>query len=209
MSDPLFDYFLTSLIALLVILNPFSTIGLFLSLTKGNKRAEQNRIAFRTSLIAFCILFFFALTGFWLFKIYSITIDSFRIAGGIALFAIGFNMLFPPANERKADHKKDLIYIVPLAIPMTSGPGAITVAVVLSGQVMGLMQQFTLWLAIFAACAINYLVLRFSEPIDKILGKEGLIAMIKIMGLLVCAIGVQFIVNGLSAVFPVLQSAHL
>lgn len=204
MFDLPVDYFLSSLIAILVIINPLSTIGLFLSLTKGLKVSEQNRIAFRTSLVAFCVLFFFALTGFWLFKIYSITIDSFRVAGGIALFAIGFRMLFPPASEKKPDARHDLIYIVPLAIPMSSGPGAITVAVVLSGNVASLMQQFALWLAIFAACAVNYLVLRFSESIDKLLGKEGLTAMIKIMGLLVCSIGVQFIVNGLKAVFPVL-----
>lgn len=204
MLDLPVDYFIASLIALLVILNPLSTIGLFLSLTKGLKVSEQNRIAFRTSLVAFCVLFFFALTGFWLFKIYSITIDSFRIAGGIALFALGFRMLFPPTSEKKPDARHDLIYIVPLAIPMTSGPGAITVAVVLSGNVAGLMQQFALWLAIFTACAINYLVLRFSESIDKVLGKEGLTALIRIMGLLVCSIGVQFIINGLKAVFPIL-----
>ncbi len=200
-------YFLTSLVAILVIINPLSTIGIFLSLTKGQKAAEQNRVAFLTSLVAFIILFFFALTGLWLFKIYSITIDSFRIAGGIALLIIGLRMLFPPPEQKSRDVRKDLIYIVPLAIPMTSGPGAISTVVLLAGQVAGLWQEFLLWAAVFAACSINYLVLRFSEKIDRILGQEGLTALIRIMGLIVCAIGVQFITTGLAAVFPKLAGA--
>jgi len=204
MSVALDSYFLTSFIAILVIINPLSTIGIFLSLTKGQKPAMQNRVAFRTSLVAFALLIFFAFTGLWLFKIYSITIDSFRIAGGIALLIIGLRMLFPPAEKNGREMKKDLIYIVPLAIPMTSGPGAISTVVVLAGQVPGLWETFTLWLAIFAACVINYLVLRFSEKILNVLGEEGLFALVRLMGLLVCAIGVQFITTGLGAVFPAL-----
>ena len=202
MALALDSYFLTSLVAILVIINPLSTIGIFISLTKGQKPHAQNRVAFRTSLVAFGVLFFFALTGLWLFKIYSITIDSFRIAGGIALLIIGLRMLFSTREKKSRDVKKDLIYIVPLAIPMTSGPGAISTVVLLAGQVSGLLESFTLWAAIFAACAINYVVLRFSEKILKVLGEEGLAALIRIMGLIVCAIGVQFITTGLAAVFP-------
>ncbi|VVB56646.1 MarC family integral membrane protein [uncultured archaeon] len=202
MAMALDSYFITSLIALLVIINPLSTIGIFLSLTKGQKTAEQNRVAFLTSLVAFCVLFFFALTGLWLFKIYSITIDSFRIAGGIALLIIGLRMLFPTDEKKKQDVRKDLVYMVPLAIPMTSGPGAISTTVLLAGQVTGLLEEFTLWGAIFVACALNYLVLRSSERIMKVLGQEGLYALMRIMGLIVCAIGVQFITTGLVAVFP-------
>jgi len=168
---------------------------------------EQNRIAFKSSLVAFVVLFFFAFTGLWLFKIYSITLDSFRIAGGIALLIIGLRMLFPSEQKQKQDVKKDMIEIVPLAIPMTSGPGAISTVVVLAGQVSGLWQEFVLWGAIFAACAINFLVLRFSGRIYKYVGEEGLSAITRVMGLLVCAIGVQFMVNGLKAVFPVLAGS--
>jgi len=207
MVEPLEAYLLTSLIAMLAIINPLSTIGVFLGLTKGMKTQEQNRIAFRTSLVAFVVLFFFAFTGLWLFKIYSITLDSFRIAGGIALLIIGLRMLFPAEQKKSRDLRKDMIEIVPLAIPMTSGPGAISTVVVLAGQVSGLMQEFALWIAIFIACAINYMVLRFSERIYKIIGEEGLSAITRVMGLLVCAIGVQFIVTGLKAVFPVLAGA--
>ncbi len=207
MADLFDPYFFTSLVAILAIINPLSTIGIFLSLTKGQKTHEQNQIAFRTSLVAFCVLFFFALSGLWLFKIYSITLDSLRIAGGIALLIIGLRMLFPDGENRKHDVRKDLIYIVPLAIPMTSGPGAISTVVVLAGQVSGLRQEFNLWLAIFAACAVNYVVLRFSERIMNVVGKEGLSALIRVMGLIVCSIAVQFITTGLLAAFPALGRA--
>ncbi len=199
------EYFLTMFIPIFVIINPVSTIGVFLSLTKGMLRDERHKIAFRSSLIAFCFLFFFALTGFWVFQIYSITVDSFRIAGGIALMAIGLNMLFPPKTQE--EHNLDIasqVYIVPLAIPMTAGPGAITTTILLSGNIPDLWHQFIFWGAIFSACTINYIILRFSENIDKYLGKEGLSALLKIMGLLICSIAVQFVIVGLKAVFPIL-----
>jgi len=199
------EFFLLVFVPIIVIINPLSTVGIFLSMTKGLTREERHKIAFRTSLVAFAILFFFALTGFWLFQIYSITIDAFRIAGGIALLTIGFHMLFPPRHEPKgsADFNSQ-IFIVPLAIPMTSGPGAITTTVILSGNIPDLMHQFIFWGALFLACSVNYVVLRFSENVDRLVGKEGLSALIKVMGLIVCSIAVQFIVTGLKGVFPIL-----
>lgn len=204
MLESYWEYFLTSMIAILVIVNPLSTIAVFLSLTKGMTRDETYKTAFLSSLVAFCVLIFFSLTGLWIFKIYSITIDAFRIAGGIALLAIGLDMLFKKGDTHKHASDFEHVYIVPLAIPLTSGPGAITATVVLSGQVPDLWYQFIFWGAIFTACAINYLALRFSHTIDRILGNDGLTALIKIMGLLVASIGVQFIITGLKVAFPIL-----
>jgi len=203
MYDELWAYFLASLVSIIIIINPISTVGIFLSLTKNERKEERHKIAFLSSLAAFCILFFFALTGFWIFQAYSITIESFRIAGGIALLAIGLNMLFPKDEEHPRVHS-DQIYIVPLAIPMASGPGAITTIVVLAGNAIELWHQFLLWVALFFGCAVNYVVLRFSENIDQVLGKEGIGAMIRIMGLLIASLGVQFIITGLRAAFPIL-----
>lgn len=198
-------FFILVFVPLMAIINPLSTIGIFLSLTKGLVREERHKIAFRTSIVAFCILFFFAVSGFWIFNIYSITIDSFRIAGGIALLTIGMHMLFPPKGEHKgADDGGSQIYIVPLAIPMTSGPGAITTTIILSGNIPDLWHQFMFWGAIFCACTINYLALRFSENIDRLVGKEGIAALVKIMGLVVCSIAIEFITAGLKHVFPIL-----
>lgn len=203
--DPTLEFAFTSFIAIMIIINPLSTIGLFLSLTKNDKETERHKIAFMSSLTAFLVLVFFALTGFLIFQLYGITLEAFRIAGGVILLIIGLRMLFPPANERKEIHVGAQAWLVPLAIPMTSGPGAITTAVVLSTQVTNPMLEIALWVAIFVACAINFIVLRNAGMVDKRIGPTGAEALIKIMGLLVCAVGVQFMITGLKAAFPLLS----
>jgi multiple antibiotic resistance protein len=199
-------FFITAFISVLVIINPLSTVGLLLSLTKNANPDERNKIVFRSSLVAFLVLVFFALSGFLIFQVYSITLEAFRIAGGAVLAVIGFRMLFPSHDNGHGggDYAGKQIYIVPLAIPMTSGPGAIATTVVLSGQAATLWQEFSLFTAIFAACAVNFIVLRFSSIIQRKLGSEGVGALVKIMGLLVCSVGVQFIINGLRVAFPIL-----
>lgn len=198
---------ITAFISVFVIINPLSTIGLFISLTKNEKPDGRHKIAFRSSLVAFCVLVFFALTGFFIFQIYGITLEAFRIAGGIVLLVIGLRMMFPPSADAAKYAAGGQIYIMPLAIPMTSGPGAITTVVVLASQATDFWLEASLWGAIFVACAINFVVLRFSEVIYGKVGKEGIAALIKIMGLLVCAVAVQFIITGLKAAFPILAGA--
>lgn len=198
------EFAFTSFIAIIIIINPLSTIGLFLSLTKNDKEQERRKIAFMSSLASFLVLVFFALTGFLVFQLYSITLEAFRIAGGIILLLIGLNMLFPPPRESKEMHVGAQAWLVPLAIPMTSGPGAITTAVVLSTQVTNPWLEIALWVAIFVACAINFLVLRHASLVDRRIGPTGAEALIKIMGLMVCAVGVQFMITGLKAAFPIL-----
>ncbi|MFA6328535.1 MAG: MarC family protein [Candidatus Micrarchaeia archaeon] len=202
--DATFEFFMTSLISMVVIINPFSTIGTLIALTRGAKPSERDRAAFMSSLVAFCVLVFFALSGFLVFQIYSITLEAFRIAGGLVLLIIGLRMFTPGERKKERTRFDGHSYVVPLAIPMTSGPGAITTAVVLASQASSAWQAIALWVAIFAACAINYLVLRFSERIQKAVGQDGTEAMTKIMGLLVCAVGVQFIITGLKVAFPLL-----
>ncbi|HIH18656.1 TPA: MarC family protein [Candidatus Micrarchaeota archaeon] len=203
--DPrMFEFALTSFIAIMIIINPLSTIGLFLYLTKNDKEAGRGKIAFMCSLASFIVLVFFALTGFLIFQLYSITLEAFRIAGGVVLLLIGLRMLFPPASEHKEVHAGSSIWLVPLAIPMTSGPGAITTAVVLSTQVNNPWMEISLWAAIFVACAINFVVLRNAGWVDRRIGTTGAEALIKIMGLLVCAVGVQYMITGLKAAFPLL-----
>lgn len=194
---------LTAFISIFAIINPLSTIGLFLSLTKNDPPDEKAKIAFRTSLVAFSVLVFFALTGFLIFQIYNITLDAFRIAGGMVLLVIGMRMLFPSASQHAPQYSGQ-VYIVPLGIPLTSGPGSITTVVVLASQATNFWMEVTLWVAVFLACAANYMVLRFSRHIQHLLGNEGVSALVKIVGLLVCAVGVQFMINGLKVAFPVL-----
>ncbi|MCX8195008.1 MAG: MarC family protein [Candidatus Micrarchaeota archaeon] len=201
-----FDFFISAFIAIVAIINPLSTIGVFLSLTRNESEEGKRKIAFMCSLAAFVVLVFFSLTGFFLFQIYGIGIESFRIAGGILIFAIGMRMLFPPEEGRKLKiGEMGQIWLVPLAIPMTSGPGAITTTVMLSAQAKHPWLEIALWSAIFLGCAINFVVLRYASMIDRKLGPEAISSLIKIMGLIVCAIGVQFVITGLKATFPILS----
>jgi multiple antibiotic resistance protein len=183
-------------------------VGVLLSLTKNASGRQRDRIALRSSVFSLAVLAVFALSGFLIFQVYSITIDAFRIAGGMILLVIGMRMLFP---GEEAAHSGDFggkdIYIVPLGIPMTSGPGTITTAVVLASQAGSAINEAMLFAAIVAACLTNYLVLREAGEVQKRLGNDGVSALIKIMGLLVCAVGVQFVINGLKAAFPLLGGA--
>jgi len=202
--EPVMAFYITSLISMTVIINPFSTIGTLISLTKGAGRGERDRAAFMSSLVAFCVLVFFALSGFLIFQLYSITLEAFRIAGGMVLLIIGLRMFSPEDKKSKSTKYDKHSFVVPLAIPMTSGPGAITTAVVLASQATTAWNAVALWAAIFTACGLNYVVLRFAGPLQKMLGEDGTAAMTKIMGLLVCAVGVQFIITGLKVAFPLL-----
>ncbi|MFA5929851.1 MAG: MarC family protein [Candidatus Micrarchaeia archaeon] len=202
--EPEMAFFFTSFISMMVIINPFSTIATIISLTKGAAKGERERAAFMSSVVAFCVLVFFALSGFLVFQLYSITLEAFRIAGGMVLLIVGLKM-FTPDEKRESRHKFNRhTFVVPLAIPMTAGPGAITTAVVLASQAQTAWSAIALWAAIFVACAINYAVLHFSPGIQRALGEDGTEAMTKIMGLLVCAVGVQFIITGLKVAFPLL-----
>ncbi len=204
--DALLAYFATSFISVLAIINPLSTIGLYLSLTQGNSTG-RSKIAFQTSLFAFCVLVFFALSGFFIFQIYGITVEAFRIAGGAVLMVIGMRMLFPADSQAERHAAGKQVFIFPLGIPMTSGPGAITTVIVLASQAQNFWFELALWAAIFLACAVNFLVLRFSGLIHSVAGRGGIEALVKIMGLLVCAVAVQFVITGLLAAFPILAGA--
>jgi len=195
---------ISAFISILAITNPLSTIGVFLSLTKGQNDSKKDRVAFLTCVVALVVLMAFAISGFFIFQIYSITLEAFRIAGGLVLFTIGMKMLFPQEGKAGSLPAGGEAYVVPLAIPMTSGPGAITTTVVLASQAVTLWHEFALWGAIFAACLVNFVVLKYSEIINHRLGQEGISALGKIMGLIVCAIAVQFVITGLRAAFPIL-----
>jgi multiple antibiotic resistance protein len=200
----LLNYAFSSFLSLAVIMGPLSTMSVFLSLTKGMKKSEKYRIAFLTSVTCFLLLVFFAITGYWIFQLFSITLDSFRIAGGLALTAIGFRMLFPDESHHTHGNTFGQIYIVPLGIPMSAGPAAMTATVVLAGNAISIFHTLTLIFSIFFASSLIYYTLKFSERIDKFLGKDGKVAMVKIMGLIVIAVAIEFIVTGLKAHFPVL-----
>jgi len=136
---------------------------------------------------------------------FSITVEAFRIAGGLLITRVGFEMLQgkrkklkTEAVNKEAKQKQD-VSIVPLAIPMLSGPGALTTALVLMESTQSFLHIGALFLAIITVCVLSYFILIEAVKVDRYLGATGKLVVEKIMGLIVVVVGIQFLINGLQA----------
>ena len=201
--DTLFNAFLT----ILVTIDPLALVPLFLALTAGMNRHERVQVSIRASLIAFGIMALFALAGATILSVFGITLPAFRVAGGFLLFFIAFEMIFEKRQNRKEKTAevavtKDLIRDIaafPLAIPLISGPGAISATVLLSGTFQGPLAKAAL-IGIIAIClALTYVVLLLADRADRILGETGRSIMTRLLGVLLAALSVQFVADGVKA----------
>lgn len=209
------SFFGIAFIALITIMNPFSTASIFIAITKGETKKKRKLIAKKACTTAALVLLTFALAGNLILFFFGITVDAFRIAGGILVTQVGFGMLksINDGNESirtKEAAKKEDVTLIPLAIPMLSGPGAMTTAIVLMGEAGGWKEANfllvgSLVLAIISVSIISYFILRQSLMIDKYLGKNELAVIDKILGLIVLVIGIQFIINGVIGVLSLLN----
>jgi multiple antibiotic resistance protein len=212
MPEAVLEYllFLTQVsIAMLAIMNPFYTFPSFLAATADQPPRELEAISRRSSLYAFFILTFFLLSGDLLFELFGFTLGAFKVGGGILLFLIGLNMIFEKqssvrervkATEQEAEERDD-IALVPIAIPMLAGPGTITTVLVLKGKAETLLQESAVLVAIAAGCLMSYVVYTYSKQIHAWLGRMGVQAIVKIMGLIIIAVSIQMIVNGIKELF--------
>ena len=200
------ELFLAVFIPLLIIVNPSSTLALFSAITSSYSKKDRRKTAKNASIYAAILLIIFAFAGSAILEYLNIEIYSLRIAGGILLAFVGLDMTrrgqqfgeSPPGTEQKADYA-----LVPLAMPSLSGPGAITVIIVS-------MKNLTLenpWyysiiiaiLAILLTMIITYLIFLSSGFVIKALGKKGMDAFTRVMGLLTVAIAIQFALTGLAS----------
>jgi multiple antibiotic resistance protein len=161
-------------------------------------------MAWKASVTAMVVLSAFAVAGQYIFKMFGITLPAFEIAGGVILLLIGLDMLEAkrsPTQESdeettEAAQKEDA-GIVPLGIPMLAGPGSITSVMVLVGQVDNRWQMVAILVSIFITAAICYLVLGNSDRVARVMGETGVRILVRIMGLLLVALAVQYFVNGM------------
>ena len=204
---PWVRFALLALSSIFFLVDPFAAIGSFLAITAGADEARRKRMARKAALTCFVVLTSFALCGQLIFRMFGITLPAFEIAGGLILLLIGLDMLEAKrsatqeatGDAEEASHKEDA-GIVPLGIPMLAGPGAISSVMVLVGQVP------TLWSwemgAILGSIAltslISYGVLAGASLVRKELGETGIRILVRIMGLLLVALAMQFFVNGLT-----------
>lgn len=203
------DAVLNALTTLLVTVDPVGLAPLFLALTAGMDRAERHQVAVRASLIGLALLLLFALAGNAILKTLGITLPAFRVAGGILLFYIAFEMIFERRHERHEKSAKravtrDMIRNIaafPLAIPLIAGPGAISATVIQSGHARTALEMAVLAAIITLVIALTYLVFVLAERIDSFLGETGRSILTRLLGVLLSALAVQFVADGAKALF--------
>ncbi len=189
------DDLLRSIIALFVVINPIGTIPLFASITQKMQKKERNRVLKTTVITAGALLMIFAAAGTQILTIFGITISIFMIAGGILLFVVSIELL-THGGWRFGGTVSDESGVVPLAFPLLAGPGAIT-AVILSFQTAGLTVTM---LSIAIVIGITYVVFYLTGTIYRILGRRGSLIITRIFAVLVAAIAVQYVVDGLKTI---------
>jgi len=195
------------LVSLLTILTPFSVLPVYVTLTVGMSDRARRRALLRTLGTVLITLLFFQWTGMFLFRILGIELPSFQIAGGLIIASMAWSMLHAnpsriqtTRSEGEETLEKEDFSIVPLAIPMLSGPGSITTVILLSQQQRDLTGDVSLTLLIVVATAILYPVFRLAHPIFERLGVTGTRILTRIMGMLLLAIAIEFVVHGIRTV---------
>ena len=189
------------------LINPLGTMPIFMSMTKSLSIKQRNNTAKKASIVAFFTILAFAFSGQILFKFFGISVNSFRIVGGVIFFAMGWDMLQArlgnikhTEDENKIDAYVDDISITPLAIPMICGPGAITNAIILMEGSETFIKKVILISVIFIVLLITYLILIGSSRITDKLGETGNKVMMRLMGLIVMVIAVEFFFSGLKPI---------
>jgi multiple antibiotic resistance protein len=187
------------------LVDPFAALPTFLAVTAGATQQHRRHMAWKASITAWVVLTIFALAGQLIFRLFGITLPAFEIAGGVILLLIGLDMLEAkrsPTQETGGDTEaaasKEDAGIVPLGIPMLAGPGSITSVMVLVGQAQGKWQLIAVILAAILITAVTCgVILGNSGRVAQALGETGIRILVRIMGLLLVALAVQYFVNGL------------
>lgn len=195
--------FLVSFSAVFFVVDPFGVVPIFLAMTRNDPPEKIRSMCLRACLAAAGLLVFFALFGGLIFKIFNVSLSAFRVAGGILLLITALDMLKAQpsptrtsAPERAEGVEKDDIALVPLAVPLLSGPGSIATVMVLMSKGEGLLVTIPVVVSILITFAITYSVLRAASLVQRVLGHSGVAILERVMGLLLAAIAVQFIADG-------------
>ncbi len=199
--------FLHFTLAMLAVCAPQSAIPVFLNLTDGMGTREKSGIARQTGVAVACILLCSAFFGSALLDVFGISLNSFRIAGGILLITIAFGMMKASekrhTKEEEAEaESRDAIGVMPLAIPIISGPGAISAMVIATEVDKSVLHIMAVCSAAVAVAVVAWLLLRVADKIASVLGQTGLNILGRLCGMLLSALGIEFIYTSLRAMFP-------
>lgn len=190
---------LSSVFLLLLVLDPLGNVPFVLSLLREQTTAQKRRIILRECAIATAVLVAFLFVGDWLLAVMRLSDPALEISGGLILFLIALRMVFPPAGHNLAEAEpRPAPFIVPLAVPMIAGPSALAMVLLASRQSGDPLP----WVgAVLLASAVNTGILLISDPLARILGRSGLEAMERLMGLILTTMAVQMLISGLKVAF--------
>ncbi len=198
------EYILLAASSLFVIVDPLATVPAFIAMTLDDTPADRIRTARLASVVVAGVLLLFAIAGKWIFKFLGLTMPAFQIAASIVLLLVALDMLRAQRSrvqetteETEAGAGKSDIAITPLAVPMLAGPGAISTVILLQGQAKGFEQSVALYCCILLVAAACYLVFRLSARGARWLSPIAMKITTRIMGLLLAAVAIQFMLNGL------------
>ena len=213
MNDSVIAFALLCFSSFFTLINPLGTMPVFLSMTTGMTESERKRIIMKATFVAFLIMISFTVFGQFLFQVFGLSTNGFRIAGGIVIMKIGYDMLQAhythiKLNEDEKMHFADDISITPLAIPMLCGPGAIANGIVLMEDAETLLKKAILIFIIAFVFLITALILRMSTKLVHFMGETGNNVMMRLMGLILMVIAVECFVSGAKPILiDILQQA--
>ena len=201
--NELITFGLLTFTSFITLINPMGSMPVFMTMTSELDHRQREKTARKASIVAFLTLLLFAFTGDYLFDFFGISINSLKIVGGVIFFIVGMDMLQARLAKVKVKESEvksyiDDISITPLAIPIICGPGAITNSILLMKKAETFPMKTAFILAVFAVIAISYIVLSSSSRIIKLMGETGINVMMRIMGLIVMVIAVEFFFSGLT-----------
>ena len=204
-----FSFSLLSLSAIFFVVDPMGVIPIFIAMTRDDSPQKRREMARRASIVAFFVLTLFAVAGTLIFRVFGVTLGAFKVAGGVLLLLTSIEMLraqpqrtrVTPEEEREGLEKED-VAIVPLAIPLLAGPGSIATVTALMGRAGRKAFAVPVILSIALTCLASYLMLVAAERIARLMGVTGLNVMNRVIGLIIGALAVQFMFDGVRDTFP-------
>ncbi len=204
------EQFVKYFVLLFVVIEPVSLVPLFGALTRGNTDRERRRIAMKSTILAAIILFVFAIAGDYLLKLLGITVDAFKIGGGLLLFMLAVDMVFArhsglrSATVREQDEARyrEDISVFPMAFPLLAGPGSLATVLLLTGEARGDWIMISVMLGVLALVLVITLVLLLLTPqVMRVLGLTGANVISRLLGVVLVALAVQFVVDGVRSLF--------
>lgn len=195
--DEIVQHVLSSTIALLVILNPVGIVPMYIALTQKMESTNRTQLSKSVIITSAALLFAFAIAGTLIFTVFGITLYSFMIAGGVLLFIVAIELLTGGGWRFVGSGISEETGVVPLAFPLLAGPGAIT-AVIISFELSGIIVTA---ISISVAVGTAYVILKYAERIHRVLGKRGSLIVTRVFAILIAAIAIEYIVDGLKALF--------